>query len=111
MAENRPKAIRAEALASLTPAPLPIAIRVFPNCPERNPRPLKSWRRPSQMLVFDTETRVDPAQKLTFGSFRFLHEGDCEDQGLFYGAGLPEKDFAILKEYEPAKRSGQRSGC
>jgi hypothetical protein len=108
VAEDRPKAIRYEALASLTPAPIPIAIRVFPNCPERSPRLFKSWRRPSQMLVFDTETRVDPAQKLTFGSFRFLHERNCEDRGLFYGAGLPAKDLAILKEYERAKHNGER---
>ena len=108
VAENRPKSIRSEALASLTPAPLDIAIRVFPDCAERDPRLLKSWRRPSAMLVFDTETRVDPAQRLTFGSFRFLYDGECLDQGLFYGAGLPEKDLAILKRYVLSQRRDDR---
>ena len=60
---------------------------------------LRSWRRPGEMLVFDTETRVDPAQRLTFGSFRFIHDGECVDQGLFYGTDLPEKDLVTLRSY------------
>jgi hypothetical protein len=108
VAENRPKAIRPEELASLTLAPLAIAIRAFPDCSERDPRLLKSWRRPGEMLIFDTETRVDAAQRLTFGSFRYVHEGECVDQGLFHGADLPEKDLATLKRYVLTHSDGQR---
>jgi hypothetical protein len=108
VAENRPKAIRPEELASFTLAPLAIAIRVFPDCSERDPRLLKSWRRPGEMLIFDTETRVDAAQRLTFGSFRYVHEGECVDQGLFHGADLPEKDLATLKRYVLTHSVGQR---
>jgi len=90
------------------PISLPIAIRVFPDSPEQVPRALKSWRRPDAMLVFDTETRVDPAQRLTFGSYRFLHDGECIDQGLFYGAALPKKDLTTLKDYVHSQPSGER---
>ena len=40
------------------------------------------------MLVFDCETRTDKAQALTFGSYRFLVEGRCLEEGLFYGDDL-----------------------
>ena len=60
------------------------------------------------MLVFDTETRVDAPQRLTFGSFRFIHHGECLDQGLFYGSDLPKEDLATLQDY--AKKHGGRQG-
>ncbi len=60
------------------------------------------------MLVFDTETRVDASQRLTFGSFRFIRNGECVDQGLFYGSGLSEKDLATLQAYVRARGRGQR---
>ncbi len=81
--------------------PLPIAVRVFPDRSdaERDLRSEKSWRLPEGMLVFDTETRVDATQKLTFGSYRFIVAGQCLEQGLFYAADLPKADIRVLKEY------------
>jgi len=108
VAQHRTKTIRSKAITSLTLTSLPSAVRVFPESPEREPRTLKSWRRPSAMLVFDTETRVDAPQRLTFGSFRFLHHGECVDQGLFYASDLPEKDLATLQGYVTTHNSGQR---
>jgi hypothetical protein len=51
------------------------------------------------MLVFDTETRTDATQSLTFGSYRFFVEGRCLEEGLFYGDDLPEEDRHILEQY------------
>jgi hypothetical protein len=80
---------------------LPIAVRVFPDRPdaERDIRSGKSWWLPEGMLVFDTETRVDATQKLTFGSYRFIVAGQCLEEGLFYGDDLPKTDLRVLKEY------------
>ena len=58
----------------------------IPTC-RRSP----SARRGAQIdgiLVFDCETRTDPAQALTFGSYRFVVEGRCLQEGLFYGDDL-----------------------
>jgi hypothetical protein len=99
--QGRAKTILSEVLAipGRTPDPLPIAIRVYPEGKERDDLPPKSWRRPAAMFVFDTETRVDAAQRLTFGSFRFIDGEECLDQGLFHGNDLPDKDRKTLKSY------------
>ena len=76
---------------------LPIAVRVFPDRSdaERDIRSERSWRLPEGMLVFDTETRVDATQKLTFGSYRFVVAGECLEEGLFYGDDLPKADLRL----------------
>ncbi len=51
------------------------------------------------MLVFDCETRTDKAQALTFGSYRFLVEGRCVEEGLFYGDDLLPRERAVLERY------------
>src|SRR5205809_4018181 len=83
------------------PDALPIAIRVYPTQPnaEQRNRPQKRWRRPNAMLVFDSETRTDAAQRLTFGSYRFIVDGSCLEEALFYGDDLPAADVKILEEY------------
>lgn len=85
---------------------LPISVRVYPevsitesmnrgtNVPNR-----KAWRLPNAMLVFDTETRVDATQRLTFGSYRYIVEGICLEEGLFYASDLPGADRKILEDY------------
>ena len=80
---------------------LPIAIRVYPQpadmedrSPWKTPPPL-----PDAMFIFDTETRVDATQRLTFGSYRFIVSGRCLEEGLFYGDDLPGKDWQILERY------------
>ena len=62
------------------------------------------------MLVFDTETRTDAAQRLTFGSYRFYKDGHCLEEGLFFGDDLPKKDRRILERYvakHPVDAKGQ----
>ena len=84
------------------PTPLPIAIRVYPEPHSEEPRKRKGlghWRRPNTMLVFDTETRTDEAQALTFGSYRFIENGRCLEEGLFYADDLPAADRAVLQAY------------
>lgn len=51
------------------------------------------------MLVFDTETRVDARQTLTFGSYRFVDKGRCLEEGLFFADDLPPRDRKLLTRY------------
>ena len=83
---------------------LPVAVRVYPepNIPvSENPKEQrrKKWRRPDAMLIIDTETRIDATQRLTFGSYRFFKGGLCQEEGLFFGADLPDQDRKILENY------------
>lgn len=57
------------------------------------------------MLVFDTETRTDAKQSLTFGSYRFIVDGECVEEGLFHGDDLPERDRRILENYVSTHRA------
>ena len=86
--------------------PLPVAVRVFPVIessgePERKN---KKWRLPNAMFVFDTETRTDAAQRLTFGSYRFFVNGELKQEGLFYADDLPDKDRKTLERYVADQR-------
>ena len=61
------------------------------------------------MLVFDTETRIDASQRLTFGSYRFLVNDQLREEGLFYADDLPSKDRKTLEQYVAAhKKRGSR---
>lgn len=96
-------------------ATLPLAVRVYPEPKntrqeERDDRPLRHWRCPDAMLVFDTETRTDGSQRLTFGSYRFLVAGVCQEEGLFYADDLPATDLAILKRYVATHRANVVEG-
>jgi hypothetical protein len=63
---------------------LPIAVRAHvPPIKERRPRRLTEG--PDLVLVFDTETSVDAAQRLLFGSYRVYREGRLIEEGLFHG--------------------------
>jgi len=76
---------------------LPIAVRVYPDL-----KPSQPQRKAPQidgMLVFDCETRTDRAQSLTFGSYRFLVEGRCLQEGLFYADDLSASEGDVLEEY------------
>ena len=76
---------------------LPIAVRVYPDL-----KPTQPERKAPQidgMLVFDCETRTDRAQALKFGSYRFLVEGWCLEEGLFYADDLTAGELAILERY------------
>lgn len=87
------------------PIPLPIAIRVFPALKPIEPRSRKNkvWRLPRAMFVFDTETRTDASQRLTFGSYRFFVDNQLREEGLFYADDLPSKDRKTLEKYVAAQ--------
>ena len=66
---------------------------------------------PELVLLIDTETSTDAAQRLRFGSYRLCkweHDSSrywrlvCIEEGLFYGDELPEqfpRDFRALQAY------------
>lgn len=83
------------------PTSVPLAVRIYPISakePKTKRKPM-DWRRPNSMLVFDTETRTDATQRLTFGSYRYLEDGRCLEEGLFYADDLPAKDRRVLEKY------------
>jgi hypothetical protein len=97
-------------MASDESSSLSIAIRVYPESAERNARPLKSWRRPDAMFVFDTETRIDATQRLMFGGYRFIQSGQCLEEALFHGNDLPGKDRRLLDKYVSREASKAERG-
>lgn len=84
-----------------TPKPLTLAVRVYPDTRDGQAQShsRKPWRCPLAMFVFDTETRTDATQSLTFGSYRFVVDGRCLDEALVYGDDLPARELAILQQY------------
>jgi hypothetical protein len=87
------------------PTPLVVAVRVYPDLKDEErdfDKPKREWNRPDAMLVFDTETRTDRTQRLTFGSYRFIVDGQLVRENLFYGDGLPAKDRRILERHVAA---------
>src|SRR6266851_5079765 len=80
---------------------LPVAVRVYPEPADirRITRQQKTWRLPGARLVFDTETRTGATQRLTFGSYRYIENGECLEENLFFGDDLPNKDRRILERY------------
>ena len=80
----------------------------------RRSKPTKKLDRwPRSVLVFDTETTVDAAQQLQFGSYRYCRwtetgELSCAREGLFYADDLPRRDKAghgRLRVYASAQRA------
>jgi hypothetical protein len=69
----------------------------------------KAWRGfhtatwPSSTLILDTETRIDPTQKLTFGCFHryeLKHNNYfCVEEGLFFADDLRRADRSVLERY------------
>jgi hypothetical protein len=85
----------------MTPDPLKLAIRVYPEPPsdDREREKLRFWRRPHQMFVFDTECKIGTAQSLTVACYRYYERGICLEEGLFFGDDLPRADRAKLEAY------------
>ena len=58
----------------------------------------------NRVLVFDTETTIDPCQNLKFGSFQIYHDHALQMEGLFYDPGmLNETETVILTRYGETK--------
>ena len=77
---------------------LPIAVRVYPDLPSA-PTNRETMPKIDAMLAFDCETRTDKAQALTFGSYRFLVEGRCLQEGIFHGDDLSPREKAVVECY------------
>ena len=88
----------------------PIALRAFTVRDSKHTR--RSARRtpqawPSAVLVFDTETSIDPSQRLRFGSYRYCRWNPsgqlvCVQEGLFYADELRDEDshgFEVLRAH------------
>lgn len=88
-------------MTDLPPIPITIAVRVYPaDVREQNfDKRQRKWNRPDAMFVFDTETRTDETQCLTFGSYQFVVGGRTLSESLFYGDNLPAEDRQILQAY------------
>ena len=58
---------------------------------------------PKHCIIFDTETTLDPAQKLNFGAFRHCRLVDskyvCVKEGIFYRDDASESELELLHEY------------
>jgi hypothetical protein len=75
-------------------------------------------RIPSAIMVLDTETTIDAAQRLRFGVFRYyrcrVEHGlvllSCREEGVFYDDDLPTRDAGGVTQsdggiaYEQGKR-------
>src|SRR2546425_11875105 len=90
--------------------------------PVEKKKPLKSnhakvkdhQKWPRYALVFDTETRIDLMQNLTFGVYRLceLRGGatyECFEEGLFYADDLPDRERKVLEDYVRSNFSDVRS--
>ena len=105
MARHDHREIRAKTVARLAgavPAAVPIALRVY-STPKAEPRnhadAVSQPQRPDVMFVFDCETRIDAAQRLTFGSFRIIERGALFEEALFFADDLPASDRRTLERY------------
>lgn len=80
---------------------IPLAVRVYPVPSTSKERTVvqRTWCRPESMLVFDTETTIDATQRLLFGCYRFIDQGQCKEEGLFYADDLATKDLKTLQCY------------
>jgi hypothetical protein len=84
---------------------LVVAVRVYPDLKDEDKDPPKrQWKRSDAMFVFDTETRTDRTQCLTFGSYRFIVGGRLVKENLFFGDNLPTGDRQVLERYASAQR-------
>src|SRR4051812_4722915 len=81
---------------------LPLAVRAYPVSKNTEAKPSNKRKRltcPDAMFVFDTETRTDATQRLIFGSYRFIQNGECLEEGIFQADDLSERERNVLKEY------------
>src|SRR4051812_35115093 len=104
-------------LAMPEPEDLPIALRAYferrGTAERSSEKHGGTYVRPRYLFVFDTETTIDAAQGLTFGSWRVskLRPGaggyapedwGLIEHGLFHADDLPERDLATLRAYRQA---------
>jgi hypothetical protein len=93
------------------PSALVIAVRVYPDTKQseadsdKKKKRKGTWKLPDTMFVWDTETRTDKSQRLTFGSYQLVGAGQVVKENLFYGPTLPAADRRILERYAATPRA------
>jgi hypothetical protein len=92
--------------ASFEPVPVATAIRAWvephkPGHRTRKPRlvPWRPQRYGERVLVFDTETTIDAAQRLLFGFFRLYEKDRLICEGLIVADVLDHESMAAISEY------------
>jgi hypothetical protein len=80
-----------------------ILLRAYAEVPYEKHRS-KASSTPEWVLVFDTETIPDEAQRLRFGVDQLLHNGRLKEKGLFYDEVEPP-------ELETLKAEAPKHGC
>ena len=92
-------------MSNREPSSIVVAVRVYPDTTkaeiefDKKKKRKGTWRLPDTLFVWDTETRVDQTQRLTFGSYRLVADGQLIKENLFYGPTLPAADRRILERY------------
>jgi hypothetical protein len=81
-----------------------VFVRAHAPLPSKKPwRGSRFTKWPSSALIFDTETEIDPTQKLTFGCFRRYelkrNNYFCVEEGLFFADDLRRTDRIVLERY------------
>ena len=81
-----------------------VFVRAHASLPSKKPwRGFRCAKWPSSALIFDTETKIDPTQKLTFGCFRRYelkrNNYSCVEEGLFFADDLRRADRTVLQRY------------
>ncbi|MGA8474035.1 MAG: hypothetical protein WB681_03115 [Candidatus Cybelea sp.] len=101
---------RQEAVAPIT-AELPIAVRVYPDlkgwAPDESGKVLPT---PKAIVTFDCESRTDPAQALTFGSYRFAVDDAPIEEALFSASDLTAAEKAVVTRYARTHRAETDAG-
>jgi hypothetical protein len=86
--------------------PTSIAVRAFLRRAKaakprtRRPRTAGQIKPSNVVLVFDTETDLDEAQQLRFGTYQVYVDNKLDEQGLFYDPNtIPKRDLRVLHRY------------
>jgi hypothetical protein len=81
----------------------PILLRAYCEGPTKEPR-FKAPKVPEWLLVFDTETTTDEAQRLRFGTYQLWEKGKLQERGLFH-------DKVSSAELGTLKAEAPKHGC
>lgn len=81
-----------------------VFVRAHAPLPSKKPwHGFRCTKWPSSALIFDTETKLDPTQKLTIGCFRRYelkrNNYFCVEEGLFFADDLRRADRTVLERY------------